>query len=678
MHHPVTTILGQLAFFLIMFAGTMAFYFAIVMRFRQVTLGKRVEVRWDEIPTRIKNVLVFVLGQKRLPANGYWYSGLLHIMIFGTFVVLSIDTINFILEGTVGLLYDYKVTKPFALWGIHGPYQGLADTFRFLCIVGLGMALVNRTIIKPKRLPLTRDALYTLAFIFGLMVFEVLQGAFYIALTKESGYTWFSALIAKSLGGLSQETLVLGYQGAWWAHLINLLAFTNYVPWSKHSHVFAAPLNIFFMSLEPKGALRKMEIDPEAEDVTYFGARSLEDLSWKQIFDGLSCTECGRCTDNCPASRSDKPLRPMDIIVGLKHHAEDRYKAIDEIKDIEGDARAHLVPTVFHPDVLWSCTTCRACMEVCPVGNEHVPAIVDMRRYLTMTLGEVGHGAGGTLKNIDRKANPWGMSAKDREQWTEGLDFEVPRANKKNPTEYLLWVGCAGAFDDNGKKVSRATARLLHKAGVDFSILGKNEKCTGDSARRLGDEYLFQQMAEDNVGTFAKFGVRKIITTCPHCLNTLDNEYPQFGGEYEVIHHTAFLAQLLEEGRLKLKEEDPNGAHGRVVYHDSCYLGRYNDIYEPQRALLDAMPDLDRVETARTRSQGLCCGAGGGHMWMEMNLGDRVNYQRTDELLETQADTIAVACNFCMTMIDDGVKARSKEDEVKVIDIAELLDSRVE
>ncbi len=687
MHHPVSNWLGVAAFTLILIVGILLFFLAIYLRFKQITQAKRPDVRWDQLGKRLSNVFTFVLGQKRLPANGYTYSGVLHIMIFGAFVVLSVDTVAFILDAKwemFQVMFGTPAGEPFQL---PGAYEFLADSFRFLCMVGLGMALVNRTIIKPPRLPLTRDAMYTLLFIFGLMLFEVLQMAFHLALHPEelahSGHIWFSSLFGHAFSGMSNESLILGYQASWWAHLINLLAFTNYVPWSKHSHVFAAPLNIFFMSLEPHGAIRQMDFGDDEEmeeeeelEEEIFGARNLEDLSWKQALDGLSCTECGRCTDNCPAARSDKPLKPMEIITGIKHHMVDRFKLKDETLNLAEDERAQLIPTTFEPDVLWSCTTCAACMEVCPVGNEHIPAIIDMRRYLSMTLGEVGHGAGNALKKIDRRANPWGMSKRDREVWLKDLEFEVPVLKKGVEAEYLLWVGCAGAFDDHGKKVSRAMARLLHKAGVDFAVLGKNEKCTGDSARRLGDEYLFQQMAEDNIKMFKKMKVQKIIATCPHCFNTLGNEYPQFGGNYEVIHHTDFLAQLLKEGKLKVKAQGDE--RSRVVYHDSCYLGRYNDRYDAQRNLLDAMPDVDRVESERNRQLGLCCGAGGGHMWMEMNLGERINYQRTDELMKTKADTIAVACNFCRTMIDDGVKARSKEEEVKVMDLAELLDIRVD
>ncbi|MCA9540895.1 MAG: (Fe-S)-binding protein [Myxococcales bacterium] len=666
-------------FAVIMTAAGVAFIYAIAMRFRQITQGRRPEVRWDEIPTRIKNVLVYVLGQKRLPRNGYTYSGVLHIFIFGAFVVLSVDTINFMIDAHLRL-FDVIVGRPpggpFHLPFSDGPYQALADTFRFLCIVGLGMAFVNRTIIKPKRLPLTRDAMYTLFFILGLMLFEVMQQGFQIALMggEGGGYQWFSSLFAGAVGGMDRDTLAFGYQAAWWCHLVNLLAFSNYVPYSKHSHVFAAPINILFMSIEPKGALRKMNLDMGEDDAPeYFGARTLEDLSWKQLLDGLSCTECGRCTDNCPASLSDKPLKPMHIIVDLKHHMEARFGKGPV--DPEADPSVLLAGGVIDPDVLWSCTTCRACMEVCPVGNEHIPDIIDMRRYLSMTLGEVGHGGSNALKKMDRKGNPWGMRQQDRGKWAADME-EVAEWDDEKPAEYLYWVGCAGSYDDRAQRVSRSVSKLMKKAGVDFAILGKREKCTGDSARRLGDEYLFQNLARENIDTLDGAGVKKIVTHCPHCLNTLKNEYAQFGAQYEVIHHTELLSKLVAEGKLAPKAEE-GGAGGKVVYHDSCYLGRYNDIYEPQRQLLDAMPDVQRVEAERSKNTGMCCGAGGGHMWMEMNIGERMNYIRTDQLLATQPKVIAVACNFCMTMVDDGVKSRGKEDEVEVLDLAELLDRRV-
>lgn len=692
-HHPISGALSASTFlFALALAGAL-FITALIMRFKQVKLGARPEVRWDNIGARVQNVITYVILQKRLPKNGYVYSGVLHIFIFGAFMVLSVDTVNFVTDGLYNVLGLATGSQPTHL--MHLPfsdtyYQGLADTFRLLCMVGLTMAFINRTVIKPKRLPLTRDALYTIFFIFSLMSFEVAQTACYLALPANAAelsgkpYIWFSGFVAQLLTGASasEEALAAGYKAAWWAHLVTLLAFSNYVPWSKHSHVFAAPLNIFFMSLEPKGALRKMDLDPEAEDAPeYFGARNLEDLSWKQLFDGLSCTECGRCNDNCPAHLSGKPLRPMDIIVDLKHHMADRFQMRGQELNLAEDPKLwltsgdydHADKVVIHPDVLWSCTTCRACMEVCPVGNEHIPDIIDMRRYMTMSEGAAGHGSDKALKNMERKGNPWGMTKNDRMKWTEGLDVQVPEWDAEKPADLLYWVGCAGSSDLRAQKVTRSVTRLMTKAGVNFAVLGKRESCTGDSARRLGDEYLFSTMAEKNVETLNSEGVKKIVTHCPHCLNALKNDYKAFGGDYEVIHHTELLSQLMREGKLKAEAA---GDKKRVVYHDSCYLGRYNDIYDPQRDILDALPDVERVETARSREKGLCCGAGGGQMWMEMDLGERINYVRTDELLQTQPQVIAVACNFCMTMVDDGVKGRDKSDSVEVLDLAELLDLR--
>lgn len=691
LHHPITSGLAVAAFLAILGGGGLGLVYAFIKRFKQVSMGKRPDIRWNEVPARIKNVLIYVVGQNRLPKNGYTYSGVLHIFIFGAFMVLSVDTTNFIIDGllktfwVVGGAEGGVPGHAFHLPLSGGYYQFLADTFRFLCMFGLGMAFVNRTIIKPKRLPLTRDAMYTIFFIFGLMFFEVLQTASDMAIAKSlngtvaPGYIWWSGIFASLMEGSDPATLKTVYQVAWWGHLLNLVAFTNYVPWSKHSHVFAAPMNIFFMSLEPRGALRKMEFDLEDEDnmPEYFGARNLEDLSWKQLFDGLACTECGRCTDNCPAANSNKPLRPMDIIVDLKHHMEDRFKAKGEL-DLE-DVKNILTGEggLIDPDVLWSCNTCRACMEVCPVGNEHIPDIIDMRRYLTMGLGEVGHGASRALKKMERKGNPWGMSKNDRAKWAEGLD--IPKWDKKKPAEILYWVGCAGAYDDRAQKVTKSVSRLMKKAGVDFAILGNKEKCTGDSARRLGDEYLFQSMAQENIDMLNGQGVKKIVTHCPHCLNTLKNEYSQFGGDYEVIHHSELLSQLVAEGKLKPEKDQRENAkeNEKVVYHDSCYLGRYNGIYDPQRDIIDAMPDVQRVEAAKSKQTGMCCGAGGGHMWMEMDIGERVNNIRAEQLLETQPNVIAVACNFCMTMVDDGVKAKEGGPEVEVLDLAELLDRRI-
>jgi Fe-S oxidoreductase len=685
-HHPISSWLAALAFLAILGAGGVFFILAVRMRIRQLLMAKRPEVRWNEVPARIRNFVVYVMAQKRLPKNGYWYSGILHIFIFGAFMVLGADTMNFIIDGLLKVVTVATGGEPGALFqlpGTAGPYEALADTFRFLCIVGLIMAFVNRTVIKPKRLHLSRDAMYTLFFILGLMLFEVAQIGFELALRgKAAGalpesHAWFSTLLAQSVFAADESVLTFGYRAAWWCHLLNLLAFTNYVPYSKHSHVFASPLNMFFMDLAPKGQIRTLKIDPEAEDVEYFGARSVEDLSWKQLFDGLSCTECGRCTDNCPAALSGKPLKPMYLITDLKHHMEDRYKRAQKGEKFDPEDPAMILAGgVIHKDVLWSCTSCRACMEVCPVGNEHIPAIIDMRRYMTLTEGEVGFGASKALKKMEKSGNPWGMPKGDREEWAKGMD--VKKWDKEGAAEILYWVGCSGAYDDRAKKVTQSVARLMKKAGVDFAILGNKERCTGDSARRVGDENLFQSMAADNIETLNGLGVKKIVTHCPHCLNTLKNEYGEFGGKYEVIHHSEMLAKLVTDGKLKPGQpEQALGENNSVVYHDSCYLGRYNDVYEPQRAIIDALPDVKRVETDRSKERGLCCGAGGGQMWMENNIGERMNFVRTDELLENKPKVIAVACNFCMTMVGDGVKARSKEDEVEVLDLAELLDRRV-
>ena len=696
-YHPISSIVTSAAFLGCLLIAGGFFVTAIFMRFKQVNMAVRDEVRWNNIPARISNVIIYVLLQKRLPRNGYLYSGTLHMFIFGAFVVLSVDTVNFVTDGLFKVLAVQSGATSEHLF--HLPfsdtfYQGLADTFRFLCIVGLSMAVINRTIIKPKRLPLTKDAMYTIFFIFSLMSCEVAQTACYYALPGNQAelgdkpYIWFSGFFAGVIEGASIESLTIGYHVAWWGHLITLLFFSNYVPWSKHSHVFAAPLNIFFMGLEPKGALRKMnlEFDDEDEDEMpeYFGARNLEDLSWKQLFDGLSCTECGRCNDNCPANISGKPLQPMNVIVDIKHHMEDRFKARGQEVDLAEDPKMWLTSgdesvrehVVIDPDVLWSCTTCRACMEVCPVGNEHIPDIIDMRRYMTMSEGAAGHGSSKALKAMERKKNPWGVAKTKRLEWTDSLKeegIEIPTWNKKAPSDYLYWVGCAGATDLRAQKVTQSVARLMKKANIDFSVLGKKEACTGDSARRLGDEYLFQTMAQDNVGILNKQGVKKIVTHCPHCYNTLKNEYTQFGGDYDVIHHTELLSRLVKEGQLK---PEAAGEEKRVVYHDSCYLGRYNEIYDPQRDILGSMPDVKLVEADRNRQKGLCCGAGGGQMWMEMDVGERVNYIRTDELLDTKPEVIAVACNFCMTMVDDGVKGRDRGDDVEVLDLAELLDRR--
>ena len=447
--------------------------------------------------------------------------------------------------------------------------------------------------------------------------------------------------------------------------------FIVFVAYSKHLHIFFAPINVAF-SRRPRalGALYStpdMDMENVDED-TVFGVGEIGQFTWKQMLDFTTCTECGRCQSACPAWNTDKPLSPKLLIMGLR---DNMFASATPLLTGEGEQTA-LVPNVIDPDVLWSCTTCGACVEECPVDIEHIDAIVDMRRYQVLMDSEFPSEAGLMLRNVENQGDPWGLGQNKRTEWTQSLDFEIPVVTGTIPDdiEYLYWVGCAGALDERARKGVQATARMLHRAGVTFAILGPKESCTGDPVRRLGNEYLYQEQTKLNIATLDEAGAKKIIASCPHCFNTIKNEYPSLGGNYEVIHHAQLLEHLVKAGRLT----PGSGYSGKVTYHDPCYLGRHNRVIQEPRTVLSAIPGVEQVEMRRCKERGFCCGAGGARMWLEENIGKRVNMERTEEALGTGADVVSTACPYCMIMLDDAVRAHDKQDDVRVLDLSQLVE----
>lgn len=598
-------------------------------------------------------------------------AGLMHAMIYYGFLVLF--------AGTVTLEIDHLL--PAGLKFLHGGfYQGYSfvlDLAGVVYLAGLAWAAWRRYVTPPWRIrsktkPEDAWILATLALI-GITGFTT--EAARIALVQRPDFeVWsFVGLPLSHLVPAGWEEIV--HRVSWVVHAAAFVAFLVVLPTTKLRHMFTSPANLFLQPRErPKGAMREMPNLMEVEDIDTIGASVVEDLTWKQIFDTDACTICGRCTSVCPANLTGKPLDPREMVLKTGEVAAATAGvsppvSLDERITIDGSELFQRV----QPIEAWSCTTCKACDEICPVGIDILDRILDMRRYLTLMESDFPSELGKAFVAMENQGNPWGVSQEQRADWTKELDFEVPVLGEGEvlEAEYLWFVGCAGSFDDRNTAVSVALARLLHRAGISFAILGPREMCNGDPARRAGNEYVFQQLALQNIETFEQLGVKKIITQCPHCFNTLANEYPQFGGEYEVVHHTQLLAELLRQGRLDAG--NGRGPRRRVTYHDPCYLGRHNDIYLAPREVAAASGEVEMVEMRRHGTRALCCGAGGARFWMEEHIGKKVNIERAEEALETGASEVAVSCPYCYVMIDDGVKELGRDDVV-VRDLAMMLD----
>ena len=616
--------------------------------------------KFGDFGARLVDAAIHVLGQRAVLKKKT--IGILHTTIFWGFLIITIGTV----EQFLSTLYQ-PWNFEFLGETVYGTLVFVQDLFTlgvFLAVLG---AFYRRLIVRPEGLGKSKDALIILTFTGSLMVAIALMNAFHIL----GADPWFqtsmpiSSAIARGLSGLglSKETdLVLGTIFKW-VHMCIVLGFSMYIPSSKHLHVLAAGPNSFLRKL--KRAKGMKPINFEDEKVTQYGAGKITDLNWKDVLDMYSCTECGRCQDLCPAYNTQKPLTPKALIIDLK---ENLYHNKANVLAHKYDDVGPVIDQNVTEDVIWACTSCRACEIACPVFIEHTDKIFDIRRNLVMMESRFPAEVQTVFKNMETNATPWAFSAADRANWAEGLQIKT-MAQDSN-VDVLLWVGCAGSYDDRNKKVLRAFSSLLTKASVKFAILGTEEQCTGDPARRIGNEYLYQTLAKANIETLNRYQVKRIVTACPHCFNTIKNEFPDFGGKYEVMHHSQFIAKLIGEGKLK-----PSKALDETVtFHDSCYLGRWNDVYAEPRAVVKSLPAVRYVEMKANHDKSMCCGAGGGRMWMEEHIGKRINIARTEQALETNAGIVAASCPFCMTMLSDGVKSKDMQAKVKVMDIAELID----
>lgn len=682
-------IINWIAFLVVTIYAIYLFARVIATRMSYIKLGRKSEFD-GEIKLRLKRVGKIVFGQSKLLKDKK--SGTIHVMMFYGFILVQFGAIDMFIKGL----------SP----GNHLPFGSLYPGFVFfqelvtlMILVAVFWAFYRRYMEKLVRLKRGFKAGLVLIFI-GTLMLSVLAGNGMLMLWEERAVTWtepVASLIATAFSFLSPETAMVLFFVAWWVHTLTLLTFLVYVPQSKHFHLIAAPINVFLSKKVP-GKLEKIDFEMDAEDEEEeisFGVGKIEDFSQYQMIDFYACVECGRCTDVCPAAGTGKMLSPMDIMIKLRDHLTEKGAAVTgnspwmpsyafsnstgNMASSEGEAAAtiqnmSLAGDVITAEELSACTTCRNCEDACPVNNEHVGTIIDLRRYLVMTEGKMDSEIQRAVQNIERQGNPWGLSKKDRVKWREEDETvyiptvkELKKEDKE--FEYLFWVSSMGAYDSRSQKIALAFAKLMNRAGVSFAILGNTEANSGDTARRIGNEFLFQEIAEKNIKQFNKYNVKKIVTIDPHAYNIFKNEYPDFGFEAEVYHHTQLLYDLIMEGKLQ-----PTGQiNERLTYHDSCYLGRYNGVYDPPREILKSIPGLELVEMVRTRENGMCCGAGGGLMWTEETTGNRINVARTEQALQVNPSMISTGCPYCLTMISDGTKAKEVDEDIGTLDVAEIL-----
>ncbi len=669
-----------------LFWGAAAFFALVTARHLRVFAAARNATPYDRIPTRVWGTVRYGLAQTRMFQDPP--AGLMHFSIFWGFVLLTVGTANIVTGGLIQAVLAWPFDG--LLWAV---VNALQNVVAVVVLVAIAYAIFRRLVIRPERLTLSMHALLVLLLIGGVVGSELLAQAFESAAHGDIPGAFLASALGSLVAGLGEEVNQAVFAVLWWTHMVLVAVFLCYLPFGKHYHIALALPNILLRKLGPRGELPAMDL--EAEDAT-FGVRTVADLSWKDLLDGFTCTECGRCQQACPAHATGKPLNPKALIMGIRHEAEAAEAGLplipnspsvrgtfglDDTLKPEAVARP-LVDAAIPYDAVWDCLTCGACVEACPVTIEHVDKIVGLRRNLVLEDSRFPQEITTAFRGMESVGNPWGQPPSSRLDWAKGLPFtvrtvaEVKASGAMDELEVLYWVGCAAAFDDRNRRVARAVVTCLEAAGVSYAVLGQEESCTGDPARRMGNEYVFQILAGQNIDVLNRYGMgeRTIVTACPHCFNTIGNEYGQLGGTFTIRHHSQFLADLVASGRLVL---DAAGLPGRrITYHDSCYLARYNGVIQAPRDALGAIPGVELVEMEASRRQTFCCGAGGGRMWMEETRGTRINAARTLQVLDTGAPTVATACPFCMTMLRDGLTDAGRtdgEDAVTAQDISELL-----
>lgn len=665
--------------YVLLYPTAIAFVYGVGRRVERWLMGKP-QVRWDRPGLRLKLFIRDGLAQAQVLRERH--TGLAHLAFSWGFIILTLATVAVFLQADLGL--------PILYGSFYLYFQSLiVDLFGLAALIGVIYVLYQRYVVRPPRFThgVFSDGLLLVGFLLALIQGYIVEGLRIVAtqdpwgIWSPVGYATGQLLVALGVRELPLQLAL--HRFFWWTHLVTAFAGNAYLPYSKAMHLLVAPASIFFRNLDPPGTLRPIEL----ETAPRLGVKALPDFSWKDLLDLDACTECGRCQEVCPAYAVGKPLNPKRFILDLQRQMRglDREQvapaagwalapgplAAAALAAPPEDPALEIVGRSIDPEVIWSCTTCNGCVEVCPVEIEHVPKIIDLRRYQVMEEAAIDETPQQALQGLEDRAHPFRGSQAGRTDWYQDLAY-VKTIAETGPVDYLYWVGCAVALNERAQKTARALARILHAAGVEFAVLGEEELCTGDPARRMGNEYLFETLARQNIETLNRYQVTRIITTCPHCYNTFKNEYGAFGGHYQVIHHTELIQELLEQGRLPLKNPVDRG---RIAYHDPCYLGRYNRVYDTPRKIVDAVGE--RVEMGRNRERSFCCGAGGGRYFMDDRPGQRVNVERARQALATGAATVGTACPFCLLMMEDGVRTAAQEagrsEPPQVKDLAELV-----